>query len=97
MTTRKSTLKNILSGCVVRCEHHIDILNAKSFGIEHLTASSLSHLPKKKDCFFLGFSKEVQKEPPKASTQSEILQSRGGFMELEHFSKHFGVFSPRYS
>ena len=52
MTTRKSTLKNILSGCVVRCEHHIDILNAKSIGIEHLTASSLSHLPKKKTASF---------------------------------------------
>ena len=54
MTTRKSTLKNIVSGCVVRCEHHIDILNVdiKSIGIEHLTASSLSHLPKKKTASF---------------------------------------------
>ena len=59
------------------------------------------------------FSKELQKEPPKASGQSEIFQGRGGFGELEHFDKHFdkkehfdkkgyagenfGVFSPRYS
>ena len=36
MTKRKSTLKNIFSVCVVRSEHHIDILNAKSIGKEHL-------------------------------------------------------------
>ena len=35
MTTRKSTLKNIVSGCIVRLEHRIDILNAKSIGKEH--------------------------------------------------------------
>ena len=32
MTTRKSTLKNIVSGCIVRLEHRTDILNAKSIG-----------------------------------------------------------------
>ena len=36
MTTRKFTLKYIVSGCVVRSEHCIDILNAKSIGKEHL-------------------------------------------------------------
>ena len=30
MTTRKSTLKNIVSGCAVHSEHRIAILNAKS-------------------------------------------------------------------
>ena len=64
-----------------------------------------------KDCFFLGFSKEIQKEPPKAGTQSDFFQGRGGFGKLGHFDKHFvknlrrkgpagenfGVFSPRYS
>ena len=30
MTTRKSTLKNIVSGCVVRFDHCIDILNTRS-------------------------------------------------------------------
>ena len=29
-------LENIVSGCVARSEHHIDILNAKSTGKEHL-------------------------------------------------------------
>ena len=36
MATRKSTLKNIVSGCVVRSEHRIDILNAKSIKKEDL-------------------------------------------------------------
>ena len=39
MKTRKSTLKNIVSGCVVRSEHHVDILNTKLTGKEHLTSS----------------------------------------------------------
>ena len=47
MITTKSTLKNLVSGCVVRFEHHIDILNAKSFEKEHLTPSSLSRLSKR--------------------------------------------------
>ena len=34
--TTKFTLKNIVSGCAVRSEHHIDILNAKSIEKEHL-------------------------------------------------------------
>ena len=36
MATRKSTLKNIVSGCVVRSEHRIDISNAKSIKKEDL-------------------------------------------------------------
>ena len=36
MTTRKFTLIYIVSGCVVRSEHRIDILNAKSIGKAHL-------------------------------------------------------------
>ena len=112
MTARKFTLKNIFSGCVVYSKHHIEILNAKSIGKEQLMPSSLSHLSK--SLFLFGiqqFSKEVQKESPKASAQSEIFQSREGFGELEHFDKYFaknfgrkrlpgknfGVFSPRYS
>ena len=39
MKTRKSTLKNIVSGGVVRSEHHVDILNTKLTGKEHLTSS----------------------------------------------------------
>ena len=70
MTTRKSTLKNIVSGCAVRSEHHIDILNAKSIGKEYLISSSPSHLSKS---FFGGFNKEVQKEPPKAGAQSGVF------------------------
>ena len=75
MTTRKSTLKNIVSGCAVRSEHHIDILNAKSIGKEYLTSSSPSHLSKS---FLGGFKKfkkevrkEVQKEPPKEFFRTE--------------------------
>ena len=64
MATRKSTLKNIVSSCVVALS---------------ITLTS----------FFLRFSKELQKEPPKACGQSEIFQGRGGFGELEHFDKHF--------
>ena len=95
-------LKNIVSGCAVRSEHHIDIVNAKSIGKEHLLKPS--HLSK--DCLFLRFNKEVQKEPSKAGMQSEIFQGRGSFGELGHFDKHFvinlrkkglaGVFSPKY-
>ena len=36
MTTRKSTLKNIVCGYVVRSEHRIDILNTRSIGKGHL-------------------------------------------------------------
>ena len=36
MTTRKSTLKNIVPGCVIRSEHRIDILRAKLIGKKHL-------------------------------------------------------------
>ena len=38
-------LKNIVSGCAVRSEHHIDIVNAKSIGKEHLLKPS--HLSKR--------------------------------------------------
>ena len=65
-------LKSIASVCVVCFEHHIDILNAKSIGKEHLTSSSLSHL---------GFNK-VQKEPPKVNAQSEIFHGKRIFGEL---------------
>ena len=73
-------LKSTVSVCVVRFEHHIDILNAKSIGKEHLTSSSLSHL---------GFNKEVQKEPPKVNAQSEIFHGKRIFGELGHFDKQF--------
>ena len=36
MTTRKSMLKNIISGCVVCSKHRIAILEARSIGNEHL-------------------------------------------------------------
>ena len=36
MTTRKSMLKNIVSGCLERSEHHMDIVNAKSIGKKRL-------------------------------------------------------------
>ena len=39
LTTRISTLKNIVSGCLVLSEHRIDILNAKSIGEVQLTYS----------------------------------------------------------
>ena len=39
--------------------------------------------------FLFGFTKKVQKEPPKASTQSEIFQGRGGLRKLAHFDKQF--------
>ena len=62
----KFTLKNIFSLCVVRSEHHIDILNAKLIGKKHL--SRLTYLSKRLVLiwFLLGFNKEVQKEPLKA-------------------------------
>ena len=47
MTKKKSTLKYFVSGCVVRSEHHNDIFNGKSIEKEHLTPSSLNHLPKR--------------------------------------------------
>ena len=36
MTTKKSTLKQVVSGCAVHSEHHIDMLSAKPVGEEHL-------------------------------------------------------------
>ena len=60
MATRKSTLKNIVSGCVVHSEHRIDTLNARSIGKEHLKV--FITVIYRKDCFFLGFSKNVYKE-----------------------------------
>ena len=75
MTTRKSTLKNIVSGCAVRSEHHIDmiIFNAKSIGKEHSASSSLSHLSKS---FFLGFNKEVHKEPLRQACNQKFFRAR---------------------
>ena len=63
MTTRKSSLKNIVSSCAVRSEHRIDILNSKSIGKEDLNVFTTEAIYRK-DGFFLGFSKEVQKKPP---------------------------------
>ena len=62
----KFTLENIFSLCVVRSEHHVDILNAKLIGKKHL--SKLTHLSKRLFLigFLLGFNKEVQKEPLEA-------------------------------
>ena len=39
MITRKSTLKNIVSGCVAPSEHRINILTAKSIEKEYLNVS----------------------------------------------------------
>ena len=36
---KETHAKNIVSGCVVRSEHHVDILNTKLAGKEHLTSS----------------------------------------------------------
>ena len=72
MTTRKSTLKNIVSGCAVRSEHHIDILNAKSIGKEYLTSSSPSHLSKS----FLGDSRSSKKKFKKKFKRSHQRQAR---------------------
>ena len=63
MTTKKSTLKNIVFDCVLCSEHYTDMLNVKSVGKEHLTSSFVTAIYRK-DSLFLGFSKEVQKEPP---------------------------------
>ena len=62
MAARKSTLQNIVSGFGVRSEHRIDILNAKSVENEQLNVFLTAIY--RKDCFFLGSRKEVQKEPP---------------------------------
>ena len=62
MGTKKSTLKTIISGCVVRSEHGIDLLDAKSIEKEHLNVFIIEPFVKK--MAFLGFSKEVHKEPP---------------------------------
>ena len=45
LTAMKVTLKNIVSRCVVRSEHHTNILSAKLIGKEHL--SKLTHLSKR--------------------------------------------------
>ena len=107
MKTRKSTLKNIVSGCVVRSEHHVDT----EYKISRERTFNVFIAIYRKICLFLGFNKEVQMEPPKASTQSETFQGRVCFGKSEHFNKQFvnnlrtkgpagesfGVFSPRYS
>ena len=59
MTTRKSTLKDILSGCVVHSEHRIDILNVKSAGKEHLNVFITEPLIEK----MVSFLDSVKKPP----------------------------------
>ena len=92
---------------VLHSQHHIDILNEKSIGKEHLTLSSPSDLSKR--LFWDSVNKF--KMSHQRQTRNQIFQGRGGFGELEHFYKHsvknlrrkgravenFGVFSPRYS
>ena len=71
-TTRKSTLKYIVSDCTVRSEHHIDILNAKSIGKEHSTSSSLSHLSKS---FFLRFNKKFKRSHQRYSRNQKFFRA----------------------
>ena len=61
MTKRKSTLKNIDSGCAVRSEHRIDILNIKSVGKEHLNVFITEPLIEKMVSFWDSVKKFVLK------------------------------------
>ena len=56
-------LENIVSRCVTRSEHRIDVLNAKSIGKDHLkifvTIEKMVHLSKR--WFISEFSKDAEK------------------------------------
>ena len=56
-------LQNIVSRCVTRSEHRIDVLNAKSIGKDHLkifiTIEKMVHLSKR--WFISEFSKDAEK------------------------------------
>ena len=52
MRTRKSTLKNIVSGCVLRSEYRIDTLNVKPVGKEHLNVFIPKPLIEKMEIFW---------------------------------------------
>ena len=79
---KEKRAKNILFGCVIRSEHRIDILNAKSIGkyyvnvfiiegfIEKTVSLGDSGWPTTCHIKGHGFSKDVQKEPP------EVFYSR---------------------
>ena len=69
MTAKKSTLK-ILFLAVVRSEHRIDMLNVKSIGKEHLNVFITEPF------FFLGSSKEAQKQPPEVFYKKLFLKIR---------------------
>ena len=69
--TKKSTLKTIVSGCVVRSEHRIDKLDAKAIEKEHLNVFIIEPFV---GMAFLGFRKEVQKEPPEVVYKKVVLK-----------------------
>ena len=52
MTTRKSVLENVISGCDVRSEYRIDVLNAKSIGNKHLNVFITERFIKKTVSFW---------------------------------------------
>ena len=90
ITTRKSTLKHIAFGCVVRSEHRIDTLNAISIGEEYLNIFMTERFIEK-TVFLGGPNKEVQKEP------QEVLYKKAALKNSTIFTgKHlcWSLFSP---
>ena len=71
MTTGKSTLRHVVSGCVVRSEHHIDMLSAELIMEEHLnifiTEPSIEQT--------VYFWDSVKKEPPEEFYENAVIKN----------------------
>ena len=73
MTTRKSPLKKIVSGCAACSEHCIHMLNAKSIGKEHLNIF-ITELFIEKTVSFWDSVKKFRKSYQRCSTKKLFLK-----------------------
>ena len=74
ITTRKSTLKNIVFGCVVRSEHRIDTLNAISIGEEYLNIFMTERFIEKTVCFWGDPIKKFRRSHKRCSIKKLLLK-----------------------
>ena len=74
VVTKKFTLKNIVSGCAVCSEHHIDILNVKSVGKEHLTPSFITESFIEKTVSFWDSVKKFKRSHQRSSIKKLFLK-----------------------
>ena len=74
MTTRKSTLKNIVFGCVLSSEHRIDILNVKSIGKTRLCVFIIESFIEKMVTFWDSI-KKFKRSQQGCSIQKVVLKN----------------------